>query len=416
MASESARRAAFERMSREQLIKIAMRTSCQASPGVEVNQPLEPPASDGKKHKRQQRPFDMSRYAQRHIALRIAYIGTAYQGFAYQSETPDTVEGRVLDALTKTRLIVDRASSGVSCGGRTDKGVSALGQVLALRVRSNQVSGIGVVPAQAAAKAASATKETADAEAGAAPANVASPSPIDELDYCNLLNRVLPSDIRVTAWTPTEPSFSARFSASHRTYKYFFVRGTYDVEAMKEGARRLLGEHDFRNFCKIDPSVSNFRRSVISASIQPACGLAGSSSFDAESPHAVWEFEVRGSAFLYHQVRCMVAVLFLIGDGKEVPSIVSELLDLSTFPRRPNYEMAADAPLLLYDIGYDSLSWQHSQAALAAVDALWAGQLRAHSIRGTMLATMLASLPFLSSAPSSIDEDDRQDEPPPSFR
>ena len=38
--------------------------------------------------------------------------------------------------------------------------------------------------------------------------------------------------------------------------------------AMGAAAALLVGEHDFRNFCKIDPSVTNFRRSVLSAVIQ----------------------------------------------------------------------------------------------------------------------------------------------------
>ena len=38
----------------------------------------------------------------------------------------------------------------------------------------------------------------------------------------------------------------------------------------------------------------------------------------------------------------MVAVLFLVGEGKERPEIVTELLDLQATPRRPNYEMASD--------------------------------------------------------------------------
>ena len=32
-------------------------------------------------------------------------------------------------------------------------------------------------------------------------------------------------------------------------YRYFFVRRQLDVEAMREGAARLVGKHDFRNFC-----------------------------------------------------------------------------------------------------------------------------------------------------------------------
>lgn len=398
MSASRSRRAALEALSRDELIELALRVSPSEMPASGAGS-SESTSKPTKRHK-EQRPFDMSRYAQRHVALRVAYIGTAYQGFAYQVETEDTVEGRVLEALMKTRLITDRASSGVSCGGRTDKGVSALGQVLALRVRSNLVDGEGVIaPLHAPPSAARSSPAAADPPV--APPAAAPPM---ELDYCHLLNRVLPPDIRVTAWSPTDAQFSARFSATHRTYKYFFARAGLDVERMAEGARRLLGEHDFRNFCKIDPSVTNFRRSVLAAAIQPASGGGGGE--DADSPLELWEFEVRGTAFLYHQVRCMVAVLFLIGEGKEAPTIVSELLDTARYPRRPNYEIASEAPLLLHEIGYEDLVWRTSPAALAEVHSLWGGQLQEQSLRFAMLRTMHASLEAAHEGPCAAEVDE----------
>ena len=386
MSASHSRRAALEALSRDELIELALRVSPSEMPASGAGSSGS--TSKPTKRQKEQLPFDMSRYAQRHVALRVAYIGTAYQGFAYQVETDDTVEGRVLEALMKTRLITDRASSGVSCGGRTDKGVSALGQVLALRVRSNLVDGEGVIAPPHAPRS-----------AAAAPAAAAAPP--TELDYCHLLNRVLPPDIRVTAWSPTDAQFSARFSATHRTYKYFFARAGLDVERMAEGARRLLGEHDFRNICKIDPSVTNFRRSVLAAAIQPASGGGGGEHTD--SPLALWEFEVRGTAFLYHQVRCMVAVLFLIGEGKEAPTIVSELLDTARYPRRPNYEIASEAPLLLYEVGYEDLVWRTSPAALDEVHSLWGGQLQEQSLRFAMLRTMHASLEVAHEGPCAAE-------------
>lgn len=35
----------------------------------------------------------------------------------------------------------------------------------------------------------------------------------------------------------------------------------------------------------------------------------------------LWAITINGSAFLWHQVRCMVAVLFMIGQGVETPSV-----------------------------------------------------------------------------------------------
>lgn len=46
-----------------------------------------------------------------------------------------------------------------------------------------------------------------------------------------------------------------RFSAVHREYKYFVLQRpgaeALDVSAMQAAADHFVGEHDFRNFCKV---------------------------------------------------------------------------------------------------------------------------------------------------------------------
>jgi tRNA pseudouridine38/39 synthase len=84
----------------------------------------------------------------------------------------------------------------------------------------------------------------------------------------------------------------------------------------------------------------------------------------------VYSFNVKGSAFLWHQIRHMVAVLFLVGQGLESPSVVTELLDIEANPGRPGYVMAHDAPLVLWDCifpagsrdvrGPDALEWVYA--------------------------------------------------------
>jgi tRNA pseudouridine38/39 synthase len=58
--------------------------------------------------------------------------------------------------------------------------------------------------------------------------------------------------------------FSARFDCTSRTYKYFFPRGGLSLARMEEAGKRLCGEHDFRNFCKMDVNngVVNYRRRI----------------------------------------------------------------------------------------------------------------------------------------------------------
>lgn len=198
-----------------------------------------------------------------------------------------------------------------------------------------------------------------------------------------MLNRVLPDDIRILAWCPSPPlDFSARFNCRERRYRYFFTQpafaplpgqagvmkrrngeperdGWLDIGKMREAASYFQGTHDFRNFCKVDPGkqITNFERHITYALVEEAESCRGVLNFPGNEAHAsvtanepkVFAFVVHGSAFLWHQVRHMAAMLFLVGQGFEAPSIVQELLDIRKNPCKPIYEMADDAPLVLWD-------------------------------------------------------------------
>lgn len=101
----------------------------------------EAPPAPGKAKKRQQRPFDFGAYGRRHVALKIAYLGWGYQGFASQENTSNTIEEKLFEALKKTRLVDDRQTSNYHRCGRTDKGVSAFGQVR-IPPRLSRISGL----------------------------------------------------------------------------------------------------------------------------------------------------------------------------------------------------------------------------------------------------------------------------------
>jgi len=354
-----------------------------------------------KKPKKAPKTFDPSRYHTRHIALKFAYLGGNYNGFEHHSNntTPlPTIEEELWKALRKTKLIFPDFSKvggdesevcwdGVEYSkcGRTDKGVSAFGQVVGLRVRSSQPKAkvktpevlIDVGGAAAGDDSPMADAAVAGAD-GVQPEVDASDVPsatvwdpiLDELPYIQHLNRVLPPSIRILAWCPTlPPNFSARFSCRERWYRYFFTNpayatapgsseGTLDIEAMKQAAKKLEGLHDFRNFCKVDPSkqISNFERRVFSAGIHEVRPNAP----EGAEPR-LYYFEVRGSAFLWHQVRHLVAILFLVGQGYENSSIVDKLLDTQTCPSKPVYDMADDRPLVLWDCIFPNLDKHAAQ-------------------------------------------------------
>lgn len=75
----------------------------------------------------------MAGFATRYVALTLMYHGEAFSGFA-ASDTTDSEETSSVESACG--LIRDRYSCGYSRAGRTDRGVSALGQVVALRLRS----------------------------------------------------------------------------------------------------------------------------------------------------------------------------------------------------------------------------------------------------------------------------------------
>lgn len=89
------------------------------------------PPGNSKKSKKggKERPFDFSAHPRRHVAVRLAYLGWSYHGFAVQDNTDNTVEAKLFEALLKTRLIQCRETSNYHRCGRTDKGVSAFSQV-----------------------------------------------------------------------------------------------------------------------------------------------------------------------------------------------------------------------------------------------------------------------------------------------
>ncbi|KAI8977013.1 pseudouridine synthase [Mycotypha africana] len=339
----------YDNYTREQLVQRILDLESHNIPSTDCQHTTVAPLIKNKKQKqrREKRPFDMSKYTQRKIALRIAYLGWNYSGYASQNKPDEvpTVEDKLFLALQTGHLIENIEDSDYSRCGRTDKGVSGLGQVIALKVRSKKL------------------REQYEKDATL-------PPPAEEIPYIDMLNRMLPPDIRVLAWTPVDDSFNARFDCTGRTYKYFFCNRHLNIANMQIACGYFEGQHDFRNFCKVDPSknITNYERHIRSMKIKPAEKLNqhmsdDSSCSDLTSPSSAtsfYELELKGSAFLWHQVRYMMSVLFMVGQGLEKPEIVLELLDIDKIPSKPDFPMASDLPLVLYDCEFKALQWYYS--------------------------------------------------------
>ncbi|EDR29463.1 tRNA pseudouridine synthase, putative [Entamoeba dispar SAW760] len=274
---------------------------------------------------KKKKDFNFNNYKTRHIAIHLTYIGIDYNGIqctllndvtdsTFDSVVNDgTIEYQLFKALFKTRLIQNTKDCKYNRCGRTDKGVSAFGQVVDLWVRSNLKDETILY-----------TKREG------------------ELDYCRMLNGLLPIDIRCLGWCGVPDDFNSRFSCQSRTYHYYFDPSSYDVPKMKEAAQLFLGEHDFTNFCKKDPAVPHCIRRV--------------NSFEVEEINGLSRFVVCGTAFVWHQVRYMVGALFAIGQGAN-PESIKQLLDVEHYTK-PNYFKYAPAyPLVLYECKYDRVEF-----------------------------------------------------------
>lgn len=281
---------------------------------------------------RVKKPFNFNKYQTRFIALKFSYLGWNYNGLAVQkAPTPlPTVEGVILEALNKCRLVpsMNPNEFKFSRCGRTDKGVSALNQVISLNVRSN------LTP-----------EEQKD------PSNDSR-----EIDYLHVLNGILPQDVKLHAVSLRPPkNFDARFSCTSRHYKYIFHKKGLNLELMSNAAKLYEGSHDFRNFCKLDggKQITNYERKILRSQII---------SVDDE----FMCFDLEGTAFLWHQVRNMIAILFLVGQELEKPEIVLELMDVEKNPSRPLYDMGSDIPLILYDCKFPPVEWIQSERSVKA--------------------------------------------------
>ncbi|MFU0841826.1 MAG: tRNA pseudouridine synthase A [Burkholderia sp.] len=217
------------------------------------------------------------------VALGIEYCGTDFFGWQVQPTKPTvqrTVEEAIGAFLCKPVATI--------CAGRTDTAVHATGQVVSF-----------------------------DTDA-ARPEN----------SWVRGVNSFLPKSVSVR-WARRVPDdFSARFSARSRTYEYWiynsptrspvlwnltgWVFRELDAEKMQQGARYLLGEHDFSSFRASECQAATPVRTVHRLEVTRRGELVG--------------IRIEANAFLQHMVRNIIGTLVYVGTGRERPEWVADVL------------------------------------------------------------------------------------------
>ena len=195
-------------------------------------------------------------------AIKIGYDGSHFNGFAMQPDKR-TVEGEILKRLLKTKMIENRKQCKFQYAARTDKGVSAFGNVIALNAKVN-------------------------------PAKV-----LQGMD-----------DIWVTGYAIVEKNFNPRH-ALYKIYRYYLPDEGYDIEKIKKAAKLFEGKHDFSSFARKDSR--NTRRKIYRVEVKEKA--------------EVIKIDFIAPSFLWNQVRRMVAALAMVGKEKASIEEIKEALN-----------------------------------------------------------------------------------------
>jgi len=82
---------------------------------------------------------------------------------------------------------------------------------------------------------------------------------------------------------------------------------------MRQAAKLLTGEHDYKSFCNVRTQVLDTVRTVYSIDIE-------------KDSNDVITIRVRGNGFLYNMVRILAGTLMAVGMGQRKPEEMPDIL------------------------------------------------------------------------------------------
>jgi len=256
--------------------------------------------------------------------ITVEYDGGPFVGWQRQDTGP-SIQAALEDAIfafSGERLKVRAA-------GRTDSGVHARGQV--------------------------------------AHFDLAAAKPVEEVRGA-LNYHLKPNPIAVPTVELAPPGFHARFSATHRSYRYrilnrrtragidagfvWHVPVPLDLGPMTEAAQVLTGHHDFNSFRSVACQAKSSVRTLDALSVR------------REGEEVV--IDVGARSFLHNQVRILVGTLALVGRGQWTPHDVAEAL--AACDRTRAGPTAPPLGLCLMEVRYGALAAGQRDDAEETVD------------------------------------------------
>jgi len=225
------------------------------------------------------------------VAIKIAYDGRTYHGYARQPNLK-TIEGEILQALIKHQIIKDIETSNYRPASRTDKGVSALGNILAFDTDYN-------------------------------------------LNEILLKTGVITSSIIMYGIKKVEPNFNPRY-AIQRIYRYYQLKEKLDIEKIQSASKLFIGSHDFSNYARVE-FHRNPKRTIDRIEITE------------KNDYLLIDFYAQ--TYLWHQIRRIVSALQKVGMEKISNKEIVDALEKPN--KKIDFGLASPEPLILMDVLYD---------------------------------------------------------------
>jgi tRNA pseudouridine38-40 synthase len=233
--------------------------------------------------------------------FKLYYIGSKkFYGSQRQLEFL-TVESCLLNALIEKRYIKSAKSSGFEVASRTDKLVSARGACFSCITK--------------------------------------------KIPILMEINSNLPKEIGLWAFTKVPLNFASRFAALYRHYKYIVLQSfpslqtefSFNLDLIKKVCNILEGEHDFKNFSKIENTIDKTKRDLNECKIS------------IKNNYIIFDF--KSKAFLRQQIRRIVKKILEVGSGE---ISFKEFLSLFNRENTISYQPVDPRGLILWDIIFDN--------------------------------------------------------------
>lgn len=264
--------------------------------------------------------IEMEKYVEKNIRMDIMYDGTAFGGFQ-RIQGERMKEKHVASSLICAHAKGDKGELNLNSknksvqgylewvlshymqeeirvigSGRTDKGVHAIRQVVNFY-----------------------THNTVDLERAK-----------EELNYS------FNQEIQILDMYEVDRKFHSRYDAVRKTYQYrilneevpsvflrkhtFHVPSSLNVNAMREGAKLLVGTHDFKGFSTFRKDVGSTVRTVYEIKIEEVI----TNRYGRNLKEII--ITIEGNGFLYNMVRILVGTLIEIGEGKRNKESITDVL------------------------------------------------------------------------------------------